>query len=387
MHETYRDVMAGKPDSDDVPTLITTDEEAAVDQLPTSAKTRRRQRRRRQKKQSLRPGDVRQRMTVSDDVTVVVDEAADTSSSLNCSYRCGHLTRGEDSRDAASETSTQTSRQNSCTGRVEFEVPSELKCSVTLLTFGEWVQVVKDNPHMIYYVDDVSRSPLVPNSILQRPVTRTVATQTTTQTAEDEHVTRSNDTDDDDNAQMSELNLQYVMQRLRELEIEDRGQPEEQHTEVQWHITAYNHWAMYGDDCVVIFKDNPFTKSPLEMRYDVDIQKRIHGILTKLYTRDHLLNSIGDEQKVEQLYKTAEREGSRKEGWERLMKLPPETPVASVHEIVMKKVEFDMTMHDKYLGGAYDQSFLSCPDELWAIYLRTYESVSLNDRWSRESDS
>ena len=146
--------MAGKPDSDDVPTLVTTDEDVPVDQLPVIAKARRRQRRRRRKKDSLRPEDVRQRMTVSDDATVVVDNAADTSLSTNSTCRCEHAAHGEDNQEATAAPAAKASRQNFDIGHIEFEVPSELKCSVTLLTFGEWMQVVKDNPQTTTQTDE-----------------------------------------------------------------------------------------------------------------------------------------------------------------------------------------------------------------------------------------
>ena len=389
--------MAGKPETDDVPILVTsTDEDAAI-QLPSlSSKASRRRRRRRRKKESLRPEDVRQRVTVSDDVTVVVDKAADTSSSGNCTSKREHATQGENKQDATAETTAQASRHNFTTGRIEFEVPSELKCSVTLMTFGEWVQVVKDNPHMIYYCDDVSRSPLVPNSILQRPVTNTAATQTVTQIDEDEYVTCAETLDtmsqldgicDHDGARPRQLSWQRALHQFYNAREAEYVQQEQLQIEVQWRLVDYNQWALYGDDCVMIFRRNPFTRGPLEMRYDVNIQQRVHGILTKLYTKEQLLNSVGDVRQVEGLYQDVERHGSRKQGWERLMELPPQTPSNSIHTSVMREVEFDMILQDKYLGGAYNQSFLRCSDELWSMYLEAYENALRNQRLRQQSES
>ena len=144
---------------------------------------------------------------------------------------------------------------------------------------------------------------------------------------------------------------------------------------------------MYEDDAVMLVEGNPFTMSSLVMCYDMDVQNRIRSIITTCYTRKHLLRSIGNEKQVDQLYKTAKREGSRKKGWERLMQLPPETSDAAIQLTVMTQGEFDMMMHDKYLGGAYDQSSLSSPDDKWAICLNTYEELPRYQQSSRVSES
>ena len=185
----YLDVMAGKPETGDVPVLISSaDVDAAIDQLPTKAYEKRRRHRRRQREQSLRRGDVRQRTTVSDIVTVVVGNAAEPSTRKNCASRSENSTRGDDVDVATAGPAATASCQNSTKGRIDIEVLSMLQCSVSLFAFGEWVLIVKDNRYMVYFADKFKRSLLVPNSILQRQVATTSVSQTTLLT-DDEYVT------------------------------------------------------------------------------------------------------------------------------------------------------------------------------------------------------
>ena len=173
--------MAGKPEIGDVSILISSaDVDAATDQLPRKASKKRRRHQRRQREQSLRPSDVRQRTTVSDNVVVVVNSAAEPSASKICASRSKNTTRSNDVDGATAEPTATASCQNSTNGRIDVEVLSELQCSVSISTFGEWVLIVKDNRHMIYFVYDLKRSLLVPNSILQHQVATTLVSQTTT---------------------------------------------------------------------------------------------------------------------------------------------------------------------------------------------------------------
>jgi len=133
---------------------------------------------------------------------------------------------------------------------------------------------------------------------------------------------------------------------------------------------------LFEDDCVMILSKNPFTMSPLQARYDAGMQRRISSILTKLYTREHLLRSVGSLEAVERMYRQAAEEKGSEPLHERLCELEPQARHSTVHKDVMKEKEFEMKLHDKFLGGAYNPSFLSMPDELWAKYLRAYERVS-----------
>ena len=74
-------------------------------------------------------------------------------------------------------------QQGTNNARLEFNVPPELQCDVSRYTFGEWVQIVRENPHMIYYADDHRRSPLLPNDVISsRQSTSTVSRSTSTAT-------------------------------------------------------------------------------------------------------------------------------------------------------------------------------------------------------------
>lgn len=78
--------------------------------------------------------------------------------------------------------------------RIEINENPTLRCETSRYTFGEWAEIVRQNPHMIYYVDDHERSPFVPQHIVNRRAAASVVSRSTsTQSEEQASTTRENE--------------------------------------------------------------------------------------------------------------------------------------------------------------------------------------------------
>ena len=373
--------MAGKPEDDDVPILVSSDDEdTATERLSTRTEARRRRRRerRRRRKERLRPGDVRRQEKVSD-ATTVAAQAVDSTSDNSVTSTNDDTTREEVSEDATAESTAAASGQNSAVGHVTFDVPQDLQCDISLFTFGEWVQIVKEHPHMIYYADDLENSPLVPYNIVQQQTATVSAARKLSSTDDESYVTCIDPGEampqvDGVCDVRSERAKRWAwcpdeQVRLARLEEQDRAACEQSTSEFKRRTVRWCEWLLFHDDCVMVMKKNGFTKTPMFMGYDGGIQHRLNCILKKLYTREHLLRSVGNEKVVNEIYDERPPEHIIRARLRLNMVVPPmEDPL--VRKEIKRVIEFELRVQGKYLGGMLHPTIFSCPEELWYTHMQ-----------------
>ena len=119
----------------------------------------------------------------------------------------------------------------------------------------------------------------------------------------------------------------------------------------------------------MVMKKNGFTKTPMFMRYDEGIQHRLNCILKKLYTREHLLRSVGNEKVVNEIYDERPPEHIIRARLRLNMVVPPmEDPL--VRKEIKRVIEFELRVQGKYLGGMLYPTIFSCPEELWYTHMQ-----------------
>ena len=366
--------MAGKPEDNDVPiSALSTDDEAAAERLPAKIIARRRRRqRRRQRRRDIR------RQEVSND-TAAATQVVDSSSMKKFTNNDDNTTRDERLEGAAAETSAVASGQNSTNGHIDIEVPCHLQCDVSLFTFGEWVEIVKDNPHMIYYADDLNNSPLVPYHVVKQQIATTSDVQGPPSTDDDSYVTCVDagealpQVDGAYDVRMSRAERRAWfpsrLWRLRRLEEQDRVAREGLELKSHRETVRFNQWLLFGDDMVMFTKKRVFTKSPLQMKYNAVTQNRIERILRQQYPREHLQRSVGNKRMVDEMYGDAMDEHLAKARL-RLRKAVSPITDPQVKNEMLGIAEVEWRLQGKYLGGMYRPTVFSCPESLWYTYMQ-----------------